>query len=65
MHLADIMSHAGLSGYAEVGMILFMLAFLGIVISTFRPGSRQGMDAASRLPLEDDPAAQREEETRS
>ena len=65
MHLADIMSHAGLSGYAEVGMILFMLAFIGIVIRTFRPGNHQAMDAASRLPLEDDPASRREEETQS
>ena len=65
MHIADVMSHAGLSGYAEVGMILFMLAFIGIVIATFRPGTSRAMDEASRLPFEDDPAAQRGEDTRS
>lgn len=65
MHLADIVSHAGLAGYAEAGMVLFLLAFLGIVIAVFRPSNHRAMDAASRLPLEDDPAAAREEEMRS
>jgi cbb3-type cytochrome oxidase subunit 3 len=65
MHLVDIMSHAGLAGYAELAMILFMLAFLVIVIATFRPSNRKAMDAASRLPFEDDPAGEREEDTRS
>ena len=36
-----------------------------IAQKTLRPGNRQAMDAASRLPLEDNPAAQREEEPRS
>jgi cbb3-type cytochrome oxidase subunit 3 len=65
MHLSDIMSHAGLAGYAELALLLFMIAFLAIVIATFRPGNRRAMDAASRLPFEDDPAAQREEDIRS
>jgi cbb3-type cytochrome oxidase subunit 3 len=65
MHLVDIMSHAGLAGYAELALILFMLAFLVIVIATFRPSNHEAMDAASRLPFEDDPAGQREEDTRS
>jgi cbb3-type cytochrome oxidase subunit 3 len=65
MHLVDIMSHAGLAGYAELAMILFMLAFLVIVIATFRPSNRKAMDAASRLPFEDDPAGEREEDIRS
>jgi cbb3-type cytochrome oxidase subunit 3 len=65
MHLSDVMSHAGLAGYAELAMLLFILAFIAILIATFRPSSRQAMDAASRLPFDDDPATQREEETRS
>jgi cbb3-type cytochrome oxidase subunit 3 len=65
MHLSDIMSHAGLAGYAELAMILFILAFLAIVIATYRPSTKQAMDAASRLPFEDDPAGQREEDIRS
>ncbi len=65
MRLSDVMSHAGLAGYAELAMILFIVAFLGIVIATFRPSAKQAMDAASRLPFEDDPAAQRGEDIRS
>ena len=65
MHLTDVMSHAGLAGYAEVAMVLFLLAFLVIVIATFRPSNKKEMDAASRLPFEDDPAAQRGEDFRS
>ena len=65
MHLSDVMSHAGLAGYAELAMVLFMLAFIAIVIATFRPSAKKGMDAASRLPFEDDPAGQREEDIRS
>jgi cbb3-type cytochrome oxidase subunit 3 len=65
MHLADVISHAGLSGYAEVAMVLFMLAFLVIVIATYRPSKKKEMDEVSRLPLEDDPAGQRGEDIRS
>jgi len=65
MHLADVMSHAGLAGYAEVAMVLFMLAFLAIVIATYRPSKKKDLDAASRLPLDDDPAGQRREDIRS
>jgi cbb3-type cytochrome oxidase subunit 3 len=48
------MSHAGLSGYAEVALVLFMVAFLLIVVRIFAPGRRNAMDRAARLPLEDD-----------
>jgi len=56
MRLSDIMSHAGLSGYAEIALILFFVTFLGIVVWVFWPSRRAEMDHASRLPLEDDPA---------
>lgn len=65
MKLSDVMSHAGLAGYAEAALVLFMLAFLGIVIAIFRPSQKERMDAASRLPLDDDPAGQPEEDARS
>ena len=65
MRLSDIMSNAGLAGYAEVALVLFTLAFLGIVIALFRPSQRDRMDAASRLPFDDDPTGQPEEDTRS
>lgn len=53
MGLSDVMGHAGLSGYAVVAMILFMVAFAGIVAWTFAPRRGREMDEASRLPLED------------
>ncbi len=54
MKLSDIMGAAGLSAYAEVAMILFLVAFAAIVIATFAPGRQQTFDAASRMPLDDE-----------
>jgi cbb3-type cytochrome oxidase subunit 3 len=52
--LADIMSHAGLSGYAEVALILFLIAFVVIVVRIFLPSRRREMEKMARKPLEDD-----------
>ncbi len=54
MKLSDIMSAANLSAYAEVAMILFLIAFVAIVIAIFAPGRQQTYDAASRMPLDDE-----------
>jgi cbb3-type cytochrome oxidase subunit 3 len=54
VHLADVVSHAGLSGYAIVAMILFMLAFGGIVWRIFQRSRRDEYERVGRLPLEDD-----------
>lgn len=54
MRLSDIMSHAGLAAYAEVGLVLFLIAFIAIVIRLFRSSNRAGMEHARRLPLERD-----------
>lgn len=48
------MGHAGLSGYAVVAMILFMLAFGVIVWNIFRRSRRDEYERAGRLPLEDE-----------
>lgn len=53
MRLSDIMSHAGLSIYAEIAMLLFFAAFIGILIRTFRPSKAKEIEALGRLPLED------------
>jgi len=53
MRLSEIMSHAGLSGYAEVALVLFLVAFLLIAVSVFAPSRKQEFDAASRMPLDD------------
>ncbi len=54
MRLSDIMGAAGLSGYAEVALILFLAAFLVIMIAIFAPGRKRTYDAASRMPLDDE-----------
>ena len=53
LHLTDVMSHAGLSGYAIVAMILFMLAFGAIVWRVFQRSRRDEYLQAGRLPLDD------------
>ena len=53
MSLTDLMSNSGLAVYAEVALILFFGAFLVIVARIFAPGRKAEMDAASRLPLDD------------
>jgi cbb3-type cytochrome oxidase subunit 3 len=53
MRLSDIMSGAGLSGYAEVALIIFLVAFLLITVSVFAPSRKKEFDEASRMPLDD------------
>ena len=53
MSLTDVMSNSGLVFYAEVALILFVVAFLVIAARIFAPGRRAELDAASRLPLDD------------
>jgi cbb3-type cytochrome oxidase subunit 3 len=55
MKLSDIMSHAGLSMYAQVALVLFLIVFIAIAIRTFLPSRRLEMDEAARLPLDDGP----------
>ena len=54
MKLVDVMSASGLSMYAIVALLLFVLAFLAIVVRTFAPGSTARHDADARLPFSDD-----------
>ena len=53
MTLSQIMSNAGLSMYAEVALVLFLLAFVVIVIRTYLPSRRRELEETSRLPLDD------------
>jgi cbb3-type cytochrome oxidase subunit 3 len=54
MSLTDIMSGAGLSHYAEVGLVLFMFAFVVIILWTFRPSKKASYDKAAQMPLDDE-----------
>jgi cbb3-type cytochrome oxidase subunit 3 len=54
MSLSDVVGQAGLGGFTTVAMVLFLAAFVAIVIWTFLPRRRREMDDASRLPLHDE-----------
>jgi cbb3-type cytochrome oxidase subunit 3 len=54
MSLTDLMSGANLDAYAQVALLLFLLAFVIVVIRLFTPGRRAFFDRAARMPLDDD-----------
>jgi cbb3-type cytochrome oxidase subunit 3 len=54
MKLVDVMSASGLSGYAIVALLLFVAAFLMVLVMILAPGSAERMARAARLPLDDD-----------
>ena len=65
MRLADIMSAAGLSSWAEAGLVISFVVFIGIAIWVFVVRSKASYESARHLPLEDDtvpPADQGEKE---
>jgi cbb3-type cytochrome oxidase subunit 3 len=53
MKLSDIVGNSGLSSYAEIALILFLLAFLLVVVRLLVTRS-SAFDRAARLPLDDD-----------
>jgi cbb3-type cytochrome oxidase subunit 3 len=48
------MSHSGLSGYAVIAMILFILVFVAIVVRIFRPSRRDELEHKRNIPFDDD-----------
>ena len=55
MKLSDVMSHSGLTVYAEIALIVFLAAFAAVVIRVLA-AKRHDMDRAARLPLDGDDA---------
>jgi cbb3-type cytochrome oxidase subunit 3 len=55
MRLSDIMSAAGLSGYAVVALVIFFVLFIVIVVRLFLPSRRDELERAAFLPLDDRP----------
>jgi len=57
--LTDVMSGAGLSAYAEIALVIFFFAFIGIVISLFVPNRQKTYEHLRHLPIDGDsvPAA--------
>jgi cbb3-type cytochrome oxidase subunit 3 len=56
MSLTEIMSAVRLSAWAEVALLLFLGAFIGVVWRAYSKRSRSELDAAARLPLDEAPA---------
>lgn len=54
MKLVDVMSASGLSIYAIVALVLFMISFVAILIRTFAPSQASQHAHDARLPLSDD-----------
>lgn len=54
MKLVDVMSASGLSGYAIIALVLFVAAFVAVLLMILAPGSAERHAQASRLPLDDD-----------
>lgn len=59
MKLSDVMSNAGLAMYAEVGLVLFLLAFMAVVVKVLWPGKNDEYTQAGMIPLSDDPVTYR------
>lgn len=57
MKLSDIMGNAGLSMYAEVALVIFLLVFIAVTIRLWMPGTQQAMRDVAMLPLNDDPSS--------
>jgi cbb3-type cytochrome oxidase subunit 3 len=53
MRLSDVMSHAGLAGYAVVALVLFLVAFIAVVVRVARRSASAEFERASRMPLDD------------
>lgn len=60
MKLADIMSAAGLSSWAEIGLVVSFITFAAIVVYVFVVRSRASYEDERNLPLEDDSAEPRD-----
>jgi len=52
MRLSDVMSAMQLASYAEVALVLFMLAFLAIGVNVFRRRNADTWEHARHLPLD-------------
>ena len=57
MRLGEIMSEMGLSGYAEVALIIFFVVFVLVTITVFSKRLHSTWDKARYMPLDDGPPA--------
>ena len=52
--LTDVVSGAGLSIYAEIALVIFLVAFIGVVISLFVPSKQRTYEHLRQLPIDSD-----------
>ena len=57
MKLSDIVGASGLSSYAEIALVLFLLAFLAVVVSLFLPSRQRTYERMRHLPMDRDTTA--------
>lgn len=55
MKLSDIMSAAGLAGFAEVALVLFLIVFVAVCVSVFSKKNTGHHERARFLPCDDAP----------
>jgi cbb3-type cytochrome oxidase subunit 3 len=55
--LTDVVSGAGLSGYAEIALVIFFVAFVGVVISLYLPSKQRTYERLRNLPMDDEAPA--------
>ena len=53
MKLGDVMSHAHLEIFAEIGLVIFAAAFAVVLVTTFLRRNQPAFERASRLPLDE------------
>lgn len=63
MRLAEIMSAAGLQVFAEIGLVLFVAIFCGVLVYTFTKSNRAIFERARTAPLDDAPRTSVESST--
>ena len=63
MRLGEIMSAAGLQVFAEIGLVMFLAIFAGVVVYTFTKKNRAIFERARTAPLDDPPRADRKRAT--
>ena len=52
--LSDVVGGAGLSIYAEIALLLFLFAFLGVVVSLLLPSRQRMYERMRHLPIDSD-----------
>ncbi|MFI5312172.1 MAG: cbb3-type cytochrome oxidase subunit 3 [Gemmatimonadales bacterium] len=52
--LSDAVGASGLAGYAIVALVMFLIAFVLVLIPIFAPARRATYDRASMMPFDDD-----------